>query len=75
MKRSIIYKDLINRRYKVSYASMGINDESLMAFVRNRSLSMQGKYGFGCTCNKVICISVKAASLETLLEILSFPNV
>lgn len=54
---------------------MRIDDKTLMAFIRNQSLLMQGKYGFGCTHNKVIHISLKAAYLETLLEILIFPNV
>lgn len=54
---------------------MRIDDKILMAFIRNQSLLMQGKYGFGCTHNKVIHISLKAAYLETLLKILSFPNV
>lgn len=75
VRRSIIYQDLINRHYKVAYAPMGTDDKTFMAFIRNQSLSMQGKYGFGCTYNKVIHISLKAASLETLLEIFSFPNV
>lgn len=75
VRRSVIYKDCINRHYKVAYAPMGIDDKTLMAFIRNRSLLMQGKYGFGRTYNKVIRISLKATSLEILLEILSFPNV
>lgn len=54
---------------------MGIDDKTLTAFIRNQSLSMQGKYGFGCTHNKVTHINLKAASLETLLEIFSFPTV
>lgn len=75
MRRSILYKDLINRRYKVAYGPVRIDDKTLMAFIRNQSLLMQGKYGFGCTYNKVIRISLKAASLEILLEILRFPDV
>lgn len=73
--RSIICKHLINRYYKVDCAPVGIDDKTFMAFIRNKNLLMQGKNGFGCTYNKVIHISLKAAALETLLEILSFPNV
>lgn len=75
MKRGIIYKYLINKHFKVDYAPMGIDGKTFMAFIGNENLSLQGKYGFGCTYNKVIHISLKAAALETLLEILSFPNV
>lgn len=38
VRRSIIYKDLISRHYKVAYVPMGIDAKTVMAFIRNQKL-------------------------------------